>query len=50
MVPWIAKFVAEVANEALMDTVGVKGLQSFSWNADKVLAVSRENSKKMYGI
>jgi TatD DNase family protein len=50
MIPWTAKFVAEVANEALMASLGTKGLQSFAWNADKVLSVSRENARKMYGI
>jgi TatD DNase family protein len=49
MIPWTAKFVADVANEALTATLG-NGLQSFAWNADKVLTVSRENTKKMYGI
>lgn len=50
MIPWTAKFVAEVANEALIATVATKNLQSFVWNADKVLSVSRENTKKMYDV
>ncbi len=45
MIPWTT-----VANEALTAILGTNGLKSLAWNADKVLAISRENTKKMYGI
>ncbi|KAF9524801.1 hypothetical protein CPB83DRAFT_860715 [Crepidotus variabilis] len=58
MIPWTAKFVANVANEGLSSQVqgktvpGAPGWQpdSFSWDADMVMKVARENAKKMYGI
>jgi TatD DNase family protein len=40
MIPWTAACVAEVANEA-----GGEG-----WDVPRVLAVARENARKVYGI
>jgi len=50
MIPWTAKFVARVANEGLNSTAGVENLQTSVWDADRVMAVARENAKTMYGI
>jgi TatD DNase family protein len=50
MIPWTAKFVAAVVNEALNAKLGVEGLQASLWDADKVMAVARENARRMYGI
>ena len=50
MIPWTAKFVAGVANEGLNATDGVENLQTSVWDADRVMAVARENARMMYGI
>jgi TatD DNase family protein len=41
MIPWTAEFVANVANE-----VG----PGQDWGMEKVMEISRENAKFMYGI
>lgn len=43
MIPWTAKFVAAVANEASNVTEPV-------WDADKVMTIAKENAKMLYGI
>lgn len=45
MVPWTAKFVANVANggAGLVQTEG-------RWTADEVMRVARENARKVYGV
>ncbi|KIM37399.1 hypothetical protein M413DRAFT_448467 [Hebeloma cylindrosporum] len=45
MVPWTAKFVADIANSSSgsEDSDG-------PWSADEVMKVSRENARKVYGI
>jgi hypothetical protein len=49
MIPWTAKFVAGVANEGNA-TTDVENIQISVWDADRVMAVARENAKRMYGI
>lgn len=51
MIPWTAKFVSEVANEALnvVNDVG-KTQPILAWDVDRVMIVARENAKKIYGI
>jgi len=44
-----AKLVAGVANEVLNATDGVENLQTSEWDADRVMAVTRENARMMYG-
>lgn len=39
MIPWTAEFVANVANEA-----------GGSWDVERVMKVSRDNAKVMYGV
>ncbi|KAF9471991.1 hypothetical protein BDN70DRAFT_887489 [Pholiota conissans] len=46
MVPWTAKFVANVANGGATGLVETEG----RWNADEVMRVARENAKKVYGV
>lgn len=46
MIPWTAKFVADVANETLL----AEGNKDLEWDADKVMKVATENAKHMYGI
>jgi TatD DNase family protein len=41
MIPWTAACVAEVANEAAGEE---------AWDVPRVLAVARENARKVYGI
>lgn len=48
MIPWTAKFVASVAKEAMDVTIGAEKM--LVWDADKVMAVARENAKTIYGI
>ncbi len=50
MIPWTAKFVARVANEGSNSAAGVENPQTSVWDADRVMAVARENAKTMYGI
>ncbi len=46
MIPWTAKFVADVANETLL----AEGNKNLEWDADRVMKVATENAKQMYGI
>lgn len=50
MVPWTAKFVAEVANESSKVIDGVEKTKAIEWDVDKVMSVARENARNMYGI
>jgi len=45
MVPWTAKFVADIANSS-------SGSEESDgpWNADEVMKVARENARKVYGV
>ncbi|PPQ74819.1 hypothetical protein CVT26_005453 [Gymnopilus dilepis] len=45
MVPWTAKFVADVANGVEKQKGGEEG-----WDADVVMKVARENARKVYGV
>ncbi|KAJ3513079.1 hypothetical protein NLJ89_g3148 [Agrocybe chaxingu] len=45
MVPWTAKFVADVANQAV-EKDGKEGL----WTPDEVMRVARENARRVYGV
>ena len=46
MIPWTAKFVADVANETLL----AEGNKISEWDADRVMKVATENAKHMYGV
>ncbi|CAA7265634.1 unnamed protein product [Cyclocybe aegerita] len=51
MIPWTAKFVAEVANEALgrrKEDGGELKEAEVVWSADEVMRASRENARKVY--
>lgn len=41
MLPWVAEFIADVANSALDDPV---------WNAERVMKVCQSNAEFIYGI
>lgn len=45
MVPWTAKFVADIANAS-------SGSENSDgpWSADEVMKVARENARKVYGV
>ena len=45
MVPWTARFVADIAN-------GSSGSEDSDgpWSADEVMKVARENARKVYGV
>ncbi|KJA22394.1 hypothetical protein HYPSUDRAFT_41021 [Hypholoma sublateritium FD-334 SS-4] len=45
MVPWTAKFVANMANGGA-GAVATEG----AWTADEVMRVARENARKVYGV
>ncbi|KAJ3513074.1 hypothetical protein NLJ89_g3150 [Agrocybe chaxingu] len=52
MIPWTAKFVAEVVNEALgrrKEDGGEPKETEMVWSTDEVMRVSRENARKIYG-
>ena len=46
MIPWTAKFVAGEGSSA---AVGVEP-QTYEWDADRAMAVARENARTLYGI
>ena len=45
MVPWTAKFVADIAN-----TSSGSENSDGPWSADEVMKVARENARKVYGV
>jgi len=52
MVPWTAKFVADLANGVNSnDNVKVpEGDETPTWDADLVMKIARENARKVYGV
>ncbi|KAF8898056.1 hypothetical protein CPB84DRAFT_1836957 [Gymnopilus junonius] len=58
MVPWTAKFVADVANAAVAAAAqegaeggnGSESSQADLWDADVVMRVARDNARKVYGV
>lgn len=59
MIPWTAKFVADITNKArgitppavdAVDGAEAPELSSNAWDADVVMRAARENARKVYGV
>ncbi|KAF9552164.1 hypothetical protein CPC08DRAFT_302714 [Agrocybe pediades] len=58
MVPWTAKFVADLANGVQSDrveggsdpAVPAEGQTGTQWDADLVMKIARDNARKVYGV
>ncbi|KDR73175.1 hypothetical protein GALMADRAFT_251759 [Galerina marginata CBS 339.88] len=50
MIPWTAQFVADVANSARVPRNAPRPAGVELWSADDIMRVSRENTRKMYGV